>query len=526
MWMVLVCAVAVATVSNADEVCTGERTLCTDDQSNCQEKVKLYDGLPNEKDARTTSLVDAGPAHFSKVSRFADNALETEYMMSNNFFHISANGDHMGWYMLVPTAECLREAKKLVAQEIASSRIDRRGPHRLVDEEGNIYPDHTDSPHLHLLLPRESFVHEAVQEGFERILGDGTVLKTLSLSPRVFLVDPILSVEDCNELIESSTGFERSRETHYAPGYENYRTSMTGHMPGDSKVAQKLWWKVKFLTKMPDAGVEFPQPLKYETNISWYKAHKDYFHSYDDKPLEDLRIFVKTRALELVRLREEAISDALFENSYNNFDNTKISLRQNIGARLATDLGLQQSGNVGNERQLIHYHLRRSREPIRDFSLASVKLAAQLLQVNGATDPLALAEKYFQFEASSYLVEDYVPYFIKHVEWNRHATVLPILGEAEEGGHTAFPYSNSTLGIAPSEKETIQECKRGLLLKPSAGQALLFYNRLPTGEKDERSEHAGCTVNKGLKFATNCFTWDADQRWALRFQTPAEELYQ
>ena len=141
------------------------------------------------------------------------------------------------------------------------------------------------------------------------------------------------------------------------------------------------------------------------------------------------------------------------------------------------------------------------------------------------TDAFALAKKYFAFDETPPLVDDYVPFFIKRIEVNRHVTVLPILGAAVAGGHTAFPYSSSKLGIAPGVGETIEECKDGLILKPNTGQAVMFYNRLPTGELDPLSEHAGCSVQKGMKYAANCFTWDVDQRWAWRFQTKAEDLY-
>lgn len=123
-------------------------------------------------------------------------------------------------------------------------------------------------------------------------------------------------------------------------------------------------------------------------------------------------------------------------------------------------------------------------------------------------------------------------------------TILPILREAIRGGHTTFPHSPSVeMGIPPPYVgELIPECqqqrdndfdgsngdgggRRGLILKPKAGQALLFYNRLPTGELDPTSEHAGCSVQEGVKYAANRFTWDVDRVWAWRFQMKAEELY-
>ena len=515
---------AEGTCSGAEEDTTcssGGSTTGTDeapDEIDCTSQVRLFDG---------------------KVSRYDDDKKLRE--MRDKLFHIAPNGDHMGWVVYVPSDQCLHEAMRLVAQQIVTSpsyksrrntdlasHIDARGPHRLVDQEGRAYPHQSDSAHhLHLLLPRESFVHEAVEEGFRRTLRDGTVIETYSLAPRVFVVDPILTSEECKELIDvSSSRFYRSGETHYSPGFENYRTSLDGQTPRNNRIAQKLWRKVMDLTAMETNAVEFPQLIKYETDVSWYKVHMDYFHTYDDMPLEDLRVFVETRAKELVRLNVGEVSQLLNSTSYRHFDGVEHLMKEHIASRLVDALNLPLTDSISDDRLLIHYYLRRSDNPVREFSLAAIHLGAQLLEVNGADgDSLALAEKYFAFDEIPHLVEDYVPYFVKPIEVNRHVTVLPILGAAEEGGHTAFPHSSSQMGIAPARGESIDECKSGLILKPNTGKAVMFYNRLPTGELDPLSEHAGCSVQEGVKYAANCFTWDVDQRWAWRFQTEAEELY-
>lgn len=513
----------------------------------CDAEVLLFDGVPNlpiedntiTGQPRATTLLQKQPAVFDKVSRFGESVIQEETLRANNVFHISANGDHLGWYVYVPNDRCLWEAKRLVAREIVAllgdnqaddmvKFIDRRGPHRLVDEEGRAYPHGSISPRLHVLLPRESFVHEAVEEGFVRTLSGGISLTTLSMSPRVFVVDPILTVDECNEIIEASSNrFHRSGEKHYAPGYENYRTSLSAQTPRSSKVAQKLWQRVINITAVPKEGVEFPQLLKYETHVSWYKAHMDYFHTYDDKPLEDLRVFLETRSRELIRLGEKEISGILDANSYQDFDNIERSLDRRIIAPIATELGLSRQDGIADERHLVHSFLRQSVDPVRDFSRVAVRLAAQLLEVNGATHDLAsdLAEKHFRFNETPARVEDYVPFFVKAVEFNRFVTVLPIFATAEKGGHTAFPHSTSTLGIAAAAGETIEECRNGLIVKPSAGQALMFYNRKTRGDKDPESQHAGCSLQEGVKYAANCFTWDTNQAWTWRFFMTVEELY-
>jgi hypothetical protein len=154
-----------------------------------------------------------------------------------------------------------------------------RGPHRLVDEEGKAFPHDSESNRLHLLLPREAFIHEAVEEGFVRTLSDGvTKLTTLSVNhPRVFLVEPMLSHDDCQELIQiGSQTLQKSPEKHYSDEYKNYRTSWTGSTPWNSPVTRKLWNQVKFVNAMPDGGAGRPQLLKYDTNMSWYKQHHDF----------------------------------------------------------------------------------------------------------------------------------------------------------------------------------------------------------------------------------------------------------
>ena len=522
---------------------------CSTSEIDCRSQVRLFDGfpsndsLPDDGSVRSIALVDYGQAgaKFSKTSRYdGDNKLR---QLSDGLFHVAPNGDHMGWVVYLPSDQCWNEAKRLVAKLIVDSstsykskalntdlvrHIDARGPHRLVDQEGRNYPYRSDSSShsLHLLLPRESFVHEAVEEGFRRTLRDGAVLETLSIIPRVFVVDPILTAEECQELIDvSSSRFHRSGETHYSPGFENYRTSLDGETPRNNRVSQKLWRKVIELTAMESSAVEFPQLIKYETNISWYKAHMDYFHTYDDKPLEDLRVFVETRAKELVRLGLDEELGMLNATSYRLFDDIEHVLGHHIASRLVGALKLPRKGSIADDRLLIHYHLRRSSNPIQDFRGAAIYLGALLLEATGVTDALAQAEKYFAFDETLPFVDDYVPYFTKQVEFNRHVTVLPILGAAVEGGHTAFPHSSSKSGIAPGIGETIEECKRGLILKPDSGKAIMFYNRLPTGELDPLSEHAGCSVQEGVKYAANCFTWDVDQPWSWRFQMKAEDLY-
>ena len=43
-------------------------------------------------------------------------------------------------------------------------------------------------------------------------------------------------------------------------------------------------------------------------------------------------------------------------------------------------------------------------------------------------------------------------------------------------------------------------CKRGLLVKPEAGDGILFYSQTPDYTLDPNSLHGGCPVSKGEKW--------------------------
>jgi prolyl 4-hydroxylase len=86
-----------------------------------------------------------------------------------------------------------------------------------------------------------------------------------------------------------------------------------------------------------------------------------------------------------------------------------------------------------------------------------------------------------------------------HGQPSRFATVLFYLNDDMEGGETAFPrwlHAEAT-GDA-------------LKVKPQRGKAILFYNMLPDGNYDERSQHAALPVSKGEKYLTNLWVWDPE----------------
>ena len=54
----------------------------------------------------------------------------------------------------------------------------------------------------------------------------------------------------------------------------------------------------------------------------------------------------------------------------------------------------------------------------------------------------------------------------------------------------------------------VATCRSRFAVKPHSGRAVLFYSQLPNGESDPMSEHGGCPVLKGDKWAANLWVWN------------------
>jgi len=82
-----------------------------------------------------------------------------------------------------------------------------------------------------------------------------------------------------------------------------------------------------------------------------------------------------------------------------------------------------------------------------------------------------------------------------HGQPSRFATMLFYLNDDMEGGETSFPrWLNA-------------ETSEALKVKPERGKAVLFYNLLPDGNYDERSQHAAMPVTKGEKVRALLVYW-------------------
>ena len=109
---------------------------------------------------------------------------------------------------------------------------------------------------------------------------------------------------------------------------------------------------------------------------------------------------------------------------------------------------------------------------------------------------------------------------------NRFATVIIYLTDAEDdnhGGHTVFPFAARTNvtrqvdAISFAGSPSAPTCdfpalhqRRGLMVRPRRGDAVIFYNQLPNGTLDGRTRHGSCPVIAGSKEAVNVWIWNGD----------------
>ena len=91
---------------------------------------------------------------------------------------------------------------------------------------------------------------------------------------------------------------------------------------------------------------------------------------------------------------------------------------------------------------------------------------------------------------------------IEHGVKNRLATVFWYMSDVEKGGQTNFPRA----GGLPEPAS--RSCNQGLSVVPKRGKVIIFYNMLADGALDEMSLHAGCSVEKGVKWAANKWLWN------------------
>ena len=87
---------------------------------------------------------------------------------------------------------------------------------------------------------------------------------------------------------------------------------------------------------------------------------------------------------------------------------------------------------------------------------------------------------------------------------HHHPTTTPhaAAADAEFGGETAFPHGHWLNEEIQAAGKEFSDCgKEGIAVHARKGDAILFWNMVPSGDKlDRYSMHTGCPVIRGTKW--------------------------
>lgn len=113
-------------------------------------------------------------------------------------------------------------------------------------------------------------------------------------------------------------------------------------------------------------------------------------------------------------------------------------------------------------------------------------------------------------------------------ETNRVATILIYLSDVDEGGETSFSRSTWLNETLQRHSQPSECAGNKLFVKPSKGDALLFWDLMPDGQTgDKWSMHAGCPVIKGEKWSATKWLHNGpygDDKGMLRFAKARDEF--
>jgi len=94
---------------------------------------------------------------------------------------------------------------------------------------------------------------------------------------------------------------------------------------------------------------------------------------------------------------------------------------------------------------------------------------------------------------------------------NRMITVFYYLNTVEEGGETIFPHAGPTGYKLQGEYVDMADCSKGIGVKPTKGNAILWYSLTAKGhmkgEGDYASLHGACPPVSGEKYGANKWIW-------------------
>eukprot|EP00929_Paragymnodinium_shiwhaense_P083783 TRINITY_DN44756_c0_g1_i2.p1 TRINITY_DN44756_c0_g1~~TRINITY_DN44756_c0_g1_i2.p1 ORF type:complete len:562 (-),score=126.32 TRINITY_DN44756_c0_g1_i2:393-2078(-) len=423
---------------------------------------------------------------------------------SQRLAFVMMNGGNEGVFWRFPMG-CDRSLARLAARALGATALDVQRPLRLYTpggrglESGADDALHAKIEFLHVLLEGETWIWPGVEVGF-RWQAAGLELETLSIAPKVILARNVLTAADVNEVNESfAAQLEKSKEKHYSPGFENYRTSYSAYFSGSTPAGLRIRKLTRRVMRLPFLDcVEAPQLLRYRAangedreHGEWYKRHQDIFHNY--RPLAsaagDATAWLQTAEGQASELAA-ALQGCQDQSDWNR-------------AQLAICQGLLDQAPSADGLQAGDSHRPWLKENIERCSAG---LLTALLKSRPGL--LAAAKRVFQAATDEPDEEEggaqVAPQ--RFVQPNRHATMLIYLNDVTKGGETVFPL------VPGLQREDLHpgmaECAQGLAVRPVALGAAIFYHMHGNGTADILSSHSGCPPLQGEKWAINSFMWN------------------
>ena len=485
------------------------------------------------------------------------------------------NGMNKGLFFETSGEGCLGTLASVAAEVLPTNRVDQMLPKMLYTNNGRPISTweqvEASDRIIYLLTSQQTWVWPGVRVGFTWTTGSQR-LTTVSLRPKVILIDDLFSAEEAEVVISSGkTSLFRSPEKHYSddPKYQNYRTSATGNLNHNVQAVERIHHRSQQAARLPSAEyVESLQLLQYQPG-QWYKEHYDLFHNVPGSTLAqeeaaevesealldwaaDMRHLMwtlttkmrKTETETARRIRTSARilshrpSSALYPDPRSlAFHRHFAPLLQSSSARTTAEPRFDGFGDViKGTLPLDRILVAQDDAPIIDLHELWVKqvFCPSLISSwskqdddddddqNAGGDAVVENEEEClkAFEAT---MVDYQSNFgtkppAKEVQRNRFLTILPYLNDVAEGGETVFPLSPGP-GLFDGrtvQREGMKECSRGINVPPKAGSAALFYHQLPNGQPDKLSMHGGCPPVEGTKYAINVFCWNLNWKKGIQ----------
>jgi len=419
---------------------------------------------------------------------------------------VAKNGADIGHVFEIRNKNCLATLAMFVDKYWRNSRdqnVPVSFPMYLFSHEGLSVNEWTDisDRRVYFLYGHETWMWPAIEIGYKRNVS-GSLMTTLSRSPRVFLLERFVSDNEIDHIIEmGSDKMQKSPEVVYDEKFIDYRTSESGMLEDDTMV-ERIRQRSQKVARLPSVDyIEQLMLLRYQPG-QWYKPHFDTF--------TDIPVFDEVDEGIVVHKLSPLVS------------HWTADMRNSMGCHMhrrevdpiVADFYLRQTDSdlfprLDNKKFVNRFNLSEISTQGDAIDLHVKWIQASFCQ-DGVLNECVIRMSQILDDSYNECTIGATPTYWR----NRFVTILPYLSYVAEGGGTVFPDAQDGSvgnGIAVDGMEA---CERGLYVPPIKNAAVMFYNvDSNSAKRDYLSLHGGCPPIKGIKYAINIFCWNinADQ---------------